>query len=710
MDKVKDYINFEDIKNLLSIPDISLFQVYLKEVYRDLADRAESHKKNGISKITFFEYMKLPVLISEKLFYALDKDEDNYLNTKEFTEGLFKLYTGTFQETVEVIFDMLDFNKDNKISKGDAKVLLSYLPLKNNSDNIILYKDQLEGLDDIDCIIKDTFINNDLLDFNQFLSVTQNKKSDIYVQLLCFLYEGKPFTEDNIMVYHNYKKRSPDISVRVTPNSSPEIRIPSPNRKSKLQPAESLLNFQLLDDDGVVVSPRKSLPKKRSIKYDSRSIRMPNTKVVDAKVKAIENLEVLLKSSKNVFDSPTKILKKGKVGSEFNLESGLISMKLDGDTDSVSPSDDIRYESWVYKITDTNKLKKYYLSLLGQEIFYYKSDKKDELEGMHNLSGCFVNETPAKIIEGKSYYAFSIIFSSKTRKYYIADQDDAKTWVETLKDSIGYESFYDYYSLAEDIGEGKFGVVKLGIHKNTGEKVAIKIIKKSSMNIVDMELVRSEIDIMKLCKHPYIVTLLDHFENSDYIYLVMEYLSGGDFGTFLKNQKFKFNEDLAAKLMFQLSSGIKYLHDYGVLHRDLKPENIMLSHPGDSAVIKIMDFGLSKILGPLEKVSDGYGTLSFVAPEVLIRQPYNKQIDIWSIGVILYHMLSGLLPFDDEEDDEEVIAKKTVFTELEFPDKYFKHRSEDVKDLIKKCLIKDPNSRYTVDNFLSHGWIKKYIK
>ena len=121
-----------------------------------------------------------------------------------------------------------------------------------------------------------------------------------------------------------------------------------------------------------------------------------------------------------------------------------------------------------------------------------------------------------------------------------------------------------------------------------------------------------------------------------------------------------------------------------------------------------MDFGLSKILGPSEKVADGYGTLSFVAPEVLIRQPYNKQIDIWSMGIILFYMLSGLLPFDDENDDEEAIAKKTVFSELEFPDDPFNNYSSEVKDLIRRCLIKDPLQRLTVDDFLTHKWIKKY--
>jgi hypothetical protein len=702
----KEYINFEDIRNLLTIPDVNLFQIYLKEIYKDLVDRAESNRKNGISKITFLEYMKLPVLISEKLFTALDKDKDNFLNVKEFTEGLLKLYTGDFKETVEVIFNMIDFNKDGKITKGDVKILLSYLPLKN-CDNEVKYKDQLEGLNDIDSIIKDTFIHHDLLDFEEFLSVTQNKKSDIYLQLLCFLYEQKPFTEDNIMAYQNYKKKSPDISYKSPTLTASRIKMPSPNRNSKLLPADLFLNVQLIDEEGVVTSsPRKS-PKKSSSKYGSDFLRMANTKVVDGKEKGKDNkLEDILKSSKNVYNSPSKYFKKesSKV-SEFNLEEGLVGMKLDSEVEEY-----IGFESWVYKITETSKLKKYWLCLMDKDIFYYKNNKKEELEGMHNLSGCFVNEGSEKVIDNKTYYSFSVVFSSKTRNYYAGDQKEAKTWIDCLKKSIGYQNLFDFYTLAEDIGEGKFGVVKLGIHKKTGEKVAIKIIKKASMNVTDMELVRSEIDIMKLCKHPNIVTLLDHFENSDYIFIIMEYLSGGDFGSYLKKHKYKFTEEIAARLMYQLSSGIKYLHDFGVLHRDLKPENIMLSCSGENAVIKIMDFGLSKILGPLEKVVDGYGTLSFVAPEVLIRQPYNKQIDIWSIGVILYYMLSGLLPFDDEEDNEEVIAKKTVFTELEFPDKNFKSRSEEVKDLITKCLIKDPNTRYTVENFLSHGWIKKYNK
>jgi len=242
-------------------------------------------------------------------------------------------------------------------------------------------------------------------------------------------------------------------------------------------------------------------------------------------------------------------------------------------------------------------------------------------------------------------------------------------------------------------------------------KVAIKIIKKESMTKEDNELVRFEIDIMKLCRHENVVRLLDHFENDEYIFILMEYLSGGDLGSYLTRTEFKVSEELASQLTFQIASGLKYIHSFGILHRDLKPENIMLADKNEkNPKIKIMDFGLSKILGPDERVADGFGTLSFVAPEVLIRQPYNKQIDIWSLGVILYYSLSGTLPFDDENDNEEVIAKMTVFEEVEFPTKKWKNRSNSVIDLIKKTLIKDPETRITIEGYLNHEWVKKYNK
>lgn len=740
--ETQEYINFESLRKYINIEDQSLLTIYLKEVFKDLSDRGDSNKKKGISKITFLEYIKLPVFIAEKVFLSFDSDNDGFLNLKEFVENLASLYLGDFNETIKMIFNIFDFDKDGNIIKGDVKILLSYLPLKAEK-NKVEYKFQMESLEEIDEIIKLTFANSDNLKFEEFKKIIETKKSDVFLQLLCFFYFSKPFSDTNINMLRSYKRRNSDVKSNNSPIfSSPPKNLPSPNRRSIFSPVDQILKLNLVDND----EEDSELQKKssNSFKIDN----LTNNKIKDKKKMTINNADLTgknidmirmsnqkitvqksddidsnLKYSKNIFNSPSIILKRKdktqiKTISDFNLEDNLVKMNelTIKDTQTKSKTitsineNPILYEEWIYKLSESNKIKKYWLVLAGKDIYYYRSDKKDELLGMHNLSGSFVRDTGEKKISNEKMFSFAIQFSSKSRNYYTYTSEACEVWVKSLKEAIGYKSFFDFYDMMEDIGEGKFGVVKLGVHKKTKEKVAIKIIKKESMNTTDIELVKSEIDIMKLCRHRNIVTLLDHFENSEYIFIIMELLTGGDLEEHFHKTKFKFTEAKAASIMYQLASGIKYLHDYGVLHRDLKPENIMLSDNTEKATIKIMDFGLSKIMGPQERVADGFGTLSFVAPEVLIRQPYNKQIDIWSLGVILYYMLSGTLPFDDENDNEEVIAKMTVFTEVQFPSKYWSKRTEDVIDLIRKCLIKNPEERIKIDEYLQHLWIKSNIK
>ena len=186
-DSNNDFFFYEDLRESLDIKDTTIFSIYLKEIYKDLADRAESDKKSGISKITFWEYMKIPVFISEKLFFALDQDNNNFLNSKEFSEGLFTLFTGGFDETVEIIFKIMDFDKDGFIEKGDVKILLSYLPMKSEEarESQMQYKLQMASLEEIDEILNATFgEKNDKLDLKQFINTVENKKSDVFLQLI----------------------------------------------------------------------------------------------------------------------------------------------------------------------------------------------------------------------------------------------------------------------------------------------------------------------------------------------------------------------------------------------------------------------------------------------------------------------------------------------------------------------------------------------
>lgn len=709
--ETKEFIDFNSIRSTFTTTDAGLFITYMKEVFKDLSDRSDVNRKKGITKITFLDYIKLPVFIAEKLFSSLDQDNDTFLNSKEFVDGLTKLYLGNFDDTFEMIFNLLDFDKDKIVNKGDIKILISYLPLKTDKSKVE-YKYQMESLDEIDDLLKQTFGEKNTMKFSEFKKMIEDKMSDIYLLILCFLYQNIPFNEQNVNMLKVYRRKSaPEERLFLSPQM--HKRIPSPNRKSIFSPIDNVLKLNLCGDDSPD-SKKEITPESPSISGMKGMVRMTNQKIIDSnKANKVDDINDKIKYSKDVFNSPSVFFKKpGKKVSEFNLENNLVKMEefnLD-DNNKDKQESEITFEDYIYKLSESLNLKKYWLCLIGKDIYYYKSNKKEELLGMHNLSGCYVAEAGEKKIGEERMFPFSVSFPSKTRNYYCKDKLSAMKWTTFIKNSLGYQNFFDSYEMLEDIGEGKFGLVKLGLHKNTKEKVAIKIIKKETMNQSDVELVKSEIDIMKLCRHPNVVRLLDHFENSEYIFIIMEYLSGGDLGDYLNKVNFKVIEQRAAEIMYQLGLGIKYLHSYGILHRDLKPENIMLADNTEKSAIKIMDFGLSKIMGPQERVADGFGTLSFVAPEVLIRQPYNKQIDIWSLGIILYHMLSGTLPFDDENDNEEVIAKMTVFVEVQFPSKYWSKKSSEVVDLISQCLIKDPNKRISIDAFLQHSWIKKYIK
>ena len=221
-------------------------------------------------------------------------------------------------------------------------------------------------------------------------------------------------------------------------------------------------------------------------------------------------------------------------------------------------------------------------------------------------------------------------------------------------------------------------------------------------------MMKNELDIMKLFRHPNIVSLLDHFDNNIYIYIVMEYLSGGNLCKYLFNSNNKLTEKQAGKIIFSVASGIKYMNSFGIIHRDIKPENIMFSNNETSFSVKIIDFGLTKTLSPNENLNEGVGTLNFVAPEVLTRKPYNKEVDVWSLGIIMYKLLSGngLLPFDDEDDDEETIGRNIVFLDHHYPNGNFLGVSKEATQLIDACLTKNIENRISIEDILKHAWIK----
>eukprot|EP01022_Parablepharisma_sp_SALTPOND_P021274 TRINITY_DN4116_c0_g2_i1.p1 TRINITY_DN4116_c0_g2~~TRINITY_DN4116_c0_g2_i1.p1 ORF type:complete len:288 (-),score=33.24 TRINITY_DN4116_c0_g2_i1:1003-1866(-) len=235
--------------------------------------------------------------------------------------------------------------------------------------------------------------------------------------------------------------------------------------------------------------------------------------------------------------------------------------------------------------------------------------------------------------------------------------------------------------------------------------------KKTVMTPQELELVRSEIEVLKVCQHPNIVRLYDVFESEDLIYVVMELLEGGDMMEYIEKKDYKIPEPRAAKIVHSLSTALYYLHSYGIIHRDLKPDNVLLQSKHEDSDVKLIDFGLAKFLGPGEYCTESCGTLHYAAPEVVEGKPYDKTADIWSLGIVAYLLISGDVPFQNPDDKK--LMNMIVYDEVRYPSFYWKKISPEGRDFVKRILVKDPKKRMALTEILQHPWLikdKKEVK
>jgi len=258
------------------------------------------------------------------------------------------------------------------------------------------------------------------------------------------------------------------------------------------------------------------------------------------------------------------------------------------------------------------------------------------------------------------------------------------------------------YEVLEEIGAGSYSICKRCVHKATRVEYAVKMIDKSKRDCED------EVSILlRYGQHPNIISLRDMFEENGTVYLVFELMRGGELLDKILRQKF-FSEREARAVMEVVSTGVKYLHQNGVVHRDLKPSNILYADDsGNPDTIRICDFGFAKQL----RADNGLlmtpcYTANFVAPEVLKKQGYDAACDVWSMGVLLYTMLAGQTPFaNGPKDTPDEILRRIGECQYDLTSGNWKSVSEEAKDLVKRMLHVDPSKRLTTSQILSHPWL-----
>ena len=275
---------------------------------------------------------------------------------------------------------------------------------------------------------------------------------------------------------------------------------------------------------------------------------------------------------------------------------------------------------------------------------------------------------------------------------------------ESVKQGLEPEPKITDFTIIKELGAGSFGHVYLVTHKKTKVNYAIKAIdKRNKTNIEEKPYFRREVEVMYKIHHPNVVKLFGHFEDNNYCYFIMEYIPIGNlFGIIPKDKKKRISSQIVASLMKDIISAVYFLHNMNppIIHRDIKPENVLLA---EKLTAKLTDFGWSNYIQEDEKRTTVCGTPIYLAPEIIKEQGHDEKVDIWCIGVLLFELATGTVPFPG--NDIETLESNILKLKIQWP----KDINIEAKNLISKILKLDPNARISLPEMLNHHFITKYF-
>ncbi|XP_077477468.1 serine/threonine-protein kinase D1 isoform X1 [Stigmatopora argus] len=272
-----------------------------------------------------------------------------------------------------------------------------------------------------------------------------------------------------------------------------------------------------------------------------------------------------------------------------------------------------------------------------------------------------------------------------------------------IQENVDINSIYQIFP-DEVLGSGQFGIVYGGKHRISSRDVAIKIIDKLRFPTKQESQLRNEVAILQNLHHPGVVNLDCMFETPERVFVVMEKLHGDMLEMILSSEKGRLPERITKFLVTQILVALRHLHFKNIVHCDLKPENVLLASADPLPQVKLCDFGFARIIGEKSFRRSVVGTPAYLAPEVLRNKGYNRSLDMWSVGVIVYVSLSGTFPFNEDEDINDQIQNAAFM----YPPHPWKKVSPEAIDLINNLLQVKMRKRYSVDKTLNHAWLQDY--
>ena len=424
-----------------------------------------------------------------------------------------------------------------------------------------------------------------------------------------------------------------------------------------------------------------------------------------------------IKGEENIFHNKMKLRRQ-------NYKKKYLNILTQNDSDSSRKKNKNMNNNFLTMKNFENAEKKLKLKLIKfmnnnktEALLKNNKNKKNNLLDIKNISKNNNNSSLNNISE-----ISKVSTVMRDSKYYMNKSSELIKYIQTFysKNKSYPETKINFYLYGRRIGQGAFGKVNLGLNVLTGRVVAIKSFKKTPIEKFKhkMKKIQYETELMKRFNHKNITKILEVFNDEEYMLIIMEYINGGNLFSFVKKRR-KLSEKMAKFLFRQIILGIQHIHSKNVVHRDIKLENILIDFDNN---VKICDFGIGKVLeNEDELLYDKCGTPMYMAPEIILANDDNGYkgfpVDIWSSGITLYIMLSGSLPFNikNKNNNKEDMAlnsikdKNNIFLQNQIVNvkpKEIENISIEAKNLLKGLLNKNPSKRLTCSQILNHPWLK----
>ena len=667
----------------------------LKAYFKKILSNYCLENKNPITKYKFSELIELPLVISDRFWNIIISRYENKeeLKVEEYSKeieilsknivvnNLIDFYEYIINKKSDFLFEFLDIDNKGVLIKNDVKYILRNLYIHQN-------KSINNFNEEINLEIKKTFNNCKIL-----LKKEYNEKfsDSLKLFLFNFLTKIKLFHNFEFINYHcqitfheeqyenNYINNYSNIIVYL---GIQEENIDNSNNNN-------YFNNKANDESDTNITEEES-----ESSYNNEYKNLSNTNI-DIKKRKL-NYSFNNKEKQKAINDTQEIKRKNTKKESFHIEKPdqfhLASNEDEKNIKKYSEQEFLCFTKnffcWINKF--------YYLYkffIYKGYIFYFKLSPKNYLFVFDGI--IIINNTHMKskitTVQGShpTLYKSSIVsytcFENLSTDIFSYEIKDIEEFSLELNKYSKYKKFKNYYNILEKIGEGHFSEVYKVENKLENNKIyAAKIIDKDNIlediKNVSMEIWEKNIfEYIKYVPHKNIVKSIEYFENSYNIYFVFEYLPGGTLNSF------------DSETIKEVYNGLLYLKKNGIIHRDIKAKNIILKdgHPF------IIDFGLSKIQSKNTLCYESYGTLTYIAPEILENYGYNHKCDVWSFGIMLHCLKYGDVPFDSDDNDKEIIVNKIL------EEKYVKRNNTIYDDLIELCLEKRIRDRKKISELIN---------